>query len=74
LISGFVGWDGVTDLGLTERGLIDFQAQELIDVVLSEETVGYVGSLTQYPISAPMKVRCRCLNHGSDSHRLVERR
>ncbi|KAE9369813.1 adenine deaminase [Stipitochalara longipes BDJ] len=55
LIASFVGLNGVPDLGLTEKGLIDCQAQELINVVLSEEVVGDVGSLAEYPVSAPVK-------------------
>jgi len=71
-IASFVGLNGVLDLGLTEKGLIDCQAQELIDVILSEEAVGDVGSLAEYPISGPVKACCRCPNHVSDIHRLVE--
>ncbi|KAN0102108.1 adenine deaminase [Hyaloscypha variabilis] len=74
LIASFVGLNGVPDLGLTEKGLIDCQAQELIDVVLSEEEVGDVGSLAEYPVSAPVKVCCRCPSHASDIHRIIESR
>jgi adenine deaminase len=36
LIASFVGLKGVPDLGLTEKGLINSQAQELISVVLNK--------------------------------------
>ena len=34
MIIAFVGLNGVPDYGLTERGLIDVQSQQLIDVVI----------------------------------------
>ena len=61
-------------LGVDKKGLIDCQVQELIGVVLSEEAVGDVGSLAEYPVSAPVKVCCRCPSHASDIHRLIESR
>ncbi|RDL35177.1 Uncharacterized protein BP5553_07108 [Venustampulla echinocandica] len=74
LIASFVGLNGVPDLGLTEKGLIDCQAQELISVVL-DETVPeeYLRSsgketLHEYSVSAPVKVCCRCPSHQSDIH------
>lgn len=76
LIASFVGLNGVPDLGLTEKGLIDCAAQELIDVVLDEKVVeekrpaGEGGDI--YPVSDPVKICCRCPSHLSDIHRLVE--
>ncbi|KAK4543550.1 hypothetical protein LTR36_005445 [Oleoguttula mirabilis] len=76
MIASFVGLNGVPDLGLTEKGLIDCQAQELMDVVLHEE-LAHKGSdvrssaLSVYADSAPVKVCCRCPSHSSSIHRLV---
>lgn len=76
LIASFVGLNGVPDLGLTEKGLIDCATQELIGVVLSEEAANTMsdGTIEETPGSAPVKVCCRCPSHGSDIHRLIESR
>lgn len=77
MIASFVGLNGVPDLGLTEKGLIDCAAQELISVVLDEETAeGFEGRSgkdgLEFGVEKPVKVCCRCPSHLSDIHRLVE--